>query len=304
MKIFTNFKSVFLIILILSATNLFSQGNDEEDLLKMLDEIAAENEEETNYTSMIFRSTRVINSQSVENMGEGTLDFRISHRFGRLNTGIYEMFGLDKAQIRLAFEYAVLDNLTLGIGRSSFMKEVDAFVKYGILRQSTGEKEMPFSLYWFSSATYTTDRNFIPIEDDGEYFNRRFSYAHQLLIGRKFSDFLSVQLMPTLVHRNLVRYATDENDVYALGAATSFNFLPRTSLNLEYFYLLPGTTADNFNNSFSIGFDLETGGHVFQLHLSNSLGMIEKSFIPQTNGRWDKGDIHFGFNISRVFQFK
>jgi hypothetical protein len=125
-----------------------------------------------------------------------------------------------------------------------------------------------------------------------------------MIIARKFSDKLSLQLSPTMIHRNLVLTTEDENDVYAIGTAGRYKLTKRTALNAEYFYVLPGETADNFYNSLSVGFDIETGGHVFQLHLTNSQGMIEKFFIPANAGRWSKGDIYFGFNISRVFSLK
>ena len=107
--------------------------------------------------------------------------------------------------------------------------------------------------------------------------------------------------MPTVVHRNLVKTSLESNDVYSIGAAMRYKLTKRTSLNIEYFYVLPEQLANGFNHSLSIGFDIETGGHVFQLHFTNSTSMIEKGFIAETSGNWGTGDIHFGFNISSVF---
>jgi hypothetical protein len=129
-------------------------------------------------------------------------------------------------------------------------------------------------------------------------------YAHQLLIARKFTQGISFQLTPTYIHRNLVETVDDQNDVFAIGAGGRVKITKRMAINAEYFYLLPGQTADDFYDSFSVGLDLETGGHVFQIYLTNSKGLIEEQFIPATEGSWAKGDIHIGFNIHRTFQLK
>jgi hypothetical protein len=161
---------------------------------------------------------------------------------------------------------------------------------------------MPVSVVLFAS-TALNSLNFTDPERNN-LFSSRLSYTYQAIIGRKFSEKLSLQFSPTLVHRNLVATTIDRNDVYAAGFSGRYKLTKRTALNAEYFYVLPGKTADDFYNSLSIGFDIETGGHVFQLHFTNSQGMIEKFFIPATTGNWLKGDIYFGFNISRVFSLK
>ena len=133
------------------------------------------------------------------------------------------------------------------------------------------------------------------------FFSSRLYYVTQLIMGRKFSNAFSLQLSPTLVHRNLVLTDAEKNDVLALGAAARVKLGKRTSINGEYIYVLPDQLAPGYRNSLSVGFDIETGGHVFQLHFTNSTSMIEKGFIGETVGDWADGDIHFGFNISRVF---
>lgn len=265
------------------------------DLLSLL----GEEEPVTNYTTATFKTTRVINMHSVENAAGGVLDFRISHRFGAINTGAYDLFGLDVASMRMGFEYGINDRLMVGVGRSNVNKEADAFVKYKILRQSTGKKKMPVSVSWFSSAVVRMTK----WEDTSRtnYFSSRMYYCHQLLIARKFNESLSIQLAPTLVHRNLVKDSTMMNDVFAGGIGARYKITRRTSFNVEYVYVLPGQIEDIYTNSLSIGFDIETGGHVFQLHFTNSKPMNEKGFITETTGSWEKGDIMFGFNVSRVF---
>jgi hypothetical protein len=289
-------KTLLLLTILLVAFPVLAQ---DDDLLKLLEE---EKTEEINYTFATFKTTRVINLHSVEQPADGVLDFRISHRFGRVNSGAYEFFGLDRSTIRLGLEYGLTDRFNIGIGRNSFEKIYDGFFKAKVLRQSTGARVMPVSVNLFSSAAITT----LEWADTSRpnYFSSRLFYTNQLIIARKFSDNLSLQLSPTHIHRNLVSRTADENDVFALGFAGRYRLTRSITLNSEYIWILPGETANQTANSASIGVDIETGGHVFQLHFTNSLGMIEKSFVAQTDGRWDNGDIHFGFNISRVFTLK
>jgi hypothetical protein len=276
------------------AVPFFSFAQDEPSLMDLLGE-----DTEINYAAFTFKSTRVINGHSIENAAKGVMDFRISHRFGRVNSGAAELYGLDVSTIRLGFEYGVTDRLMVGLGRSSFNKVFDGFAKFKILRQSTGAKKMPISLSVFSSVALETVAWANP--DRENFFSSRLYYAHQILIARKFSKALSLQLSPTLVHRNLVQTNAEKNDVLALGFGGRQKITNRTSFNFEYFYVLPNQIAEGLYDSFSVGFDVETGGHVFQLHFTNSTPMIEKGFITETSGNWSKGDVHFGFNISRVF---
>lgn len=263
-------------------------------LLSLLEE-----EQTTDYISASFKTNRIINLHSIENTSSGTLDFKISHRFGFLNSGIDDLFGLDQASIRLGFEYGLSDRLMIGLGRSSFEKTYDGFMKLKLLHQSTGLKNMPIALSYFGSTSIKTTPFQNP--DRENYFSSRLYYTHQLLIARKFSESLSLQLSPGVVHRNLVKTNDEENDVWHLGIGGRYKLSKRTSLNCEYIYLLPDQVAPGFRPSFSIGFDIETGGHVFQLHFTNSTSMIEKGFVAETTGDFLNGDIHFGFNVSRVF---
>jgi hypothetical protein len=282
----------FLTLLFLSLfTNLFAQ---EDDLLSLLEE-----EEVTTYITAAFKTNRVINLHSLESTGQGVLDVKISHRFGFINGGAYELFGLDNANIRIGADYGILNQLTVGLGRNSFEKTFDGFLKYKFLRQSTGKKNIPITAAAFASIAIKTLRWENP--DRENYFYSRLNYTYQVILGRKFSKSFSLQLSPSLVHRNLVETKAESNDVFAIGAATRIKLSKRVGLNAEYIYVLPDQLAPEFRNSFSIGFDIETGGHVFQLHFTNSTSMIEKGFITETVGKWKNGDIHFGFNVSRVF---
>jgi hypothetical protein len=287
-------KILFVLISILFSTNYLSAQNDLDDLF---------GEEETiNYTFATFKATRIILGQSVEQPSSGNLIFDIQHQFGAVNSGYKEFFGLDQAVTRLGFAYGVKPWLTFGIGRTAFQKTVDGSMKIRFLRQSSGKRNMPFTLSYFGNIGMDgLDYSTRPI---AYYFTHRLSFVNQILIARKFNSSVSIQLMPTIIHRNLVERIIDENDVYALGAGGRFKLSQRISMNLEYFLVLSSQTAADFHNSLNVSFDIETGGHVFQLYFSNSNGMLEQQFIPATQGNWFAGDIHFGFNISRTFVLK
>ena len=201
--------------------------------------------------------------------------------------------------MRMGFDYGLTNYLMVGIGRSTYQKTYDAFFKVKILRQSKGKRNMPITLSYVPTIALKTIR----FEDTSRtnYFTSRLFFTHQLIIGRKFSESTSLQLMPTYTHRNLVQLATEPNDLIAIGIGGRQKLSKRVSLNFEYYYQLPDYKLLNTTNSLSVGFDIETGGHVFQLHFTNSQGMSERTFITETTGLWEKGDIFFGFNISRVF---
>lgn len=290
--------TAFFIVFSAISISLYSQ----EDLLALLD---ATVEEPVNYASATFKSTRIMNGHSIERMPPGQLDFRISHRFGRVNSGPYEFFGLDQANIHFGLETGIFDWLMIGVGRGTYEKTFDGFAKFSILRQSTGVRIMPVSLSLFSSMAVTSVK--WPDPERVNYFSSRMSYVHQLLIARKFSQRFSAQITPSFVHRNMVATELDPNDLWSLGAGARLKLTSRISLNAEYYYLVRPVNdymSQEVYNPLSVGFDIETGGHVFQIILTNSVAMIEKGFIGETTGDWLKGDIHLGFNISRVFTFK
>ncbi|MES2520381.1 MAG: DUF5777 family beta-barrel protein [Bacteroidota bacterium] len=277
--------------------------NAQDDLL---DELEKNQVPTTDYTTATFKTTRIVSGHSVETVAAKHLDFRISHRFGAINSGFEELFGLDQSQIRFGLEYGLTDQLTIGIGRNSYQKTYDYYAKYKILRQSTGEKSMPITVALFGAA-YT---NTMPTQPDAKFYTNleRQTYCGQILIARKFGERVSLQLTPSILHRNKTESVDDANTLYSLGMGGRFKLTKRTSLNVEYFYT-PSTLGEKtlrssqYTNALSIGFDIETGGHVFQLHCTNSKGMSEKYLIGQTTGQWTSGDIFYGFNISRVFSF-
>lgn len=285
---------VAVIFLTLAPATLFSQ-EEEDSLLDML----GPEEPVTNYATASFKTTRIINSHSLENTDHGVLDVKISHRFGFLNTGWYEIFGLDQASIRLGLDYGLTKWLMVGVGRSTHEKTYDGFIKARILRQSSGARKMPVTLSILSTMSINTLKWADPERDNLP--SSRYAYAFQLLVGRKITEGFSIQLMPSMVHRNLVPTKEDAHDIFALGVGGRVKLSKRVAVNVEYYYAHPNQLPAQNTNSLSVGFDIETGGHVFQLHFTNSTHMIEKGFITENTGNWLDGGVHFGFNVSRVF---
>jgi len=286
----------FFIVFLIFSTPVFAQDIDD-----LLEEVTGN---ETEYTTATFKSTRIISGHSIERMPIGQLDFRISHRFGEFNSGAYNLWGLDQANIHFSLEYGITNWLMVGLGRGTYEKTYDGLVKMTILRQSKGDKVMPVSLSYLTTMAVNSLRWDKPYELN---FWNRVSYVHQILVARKFNERFSFEINPTYVHRNMVGTEMDPNDLWAVGAGARFKLTKRISLNAEYYYVIPPIhdyRSSKTYNPLSVGFDIETGGHVFQLHLTNSLAMIEKGFIGETTGQWTNGGIHLGFNITRVFALK
>jgi len=287
-------------VLILGMIVLYSIPAKSQDLDALLEK---ESKPLTTYATATFKSTRIVNGHSVERMKKKQLEFRVSHRFGELNTGSYNFWGLDQGTIHLALEYGLTDWLEIGIGRSTYEKTADAFAKFSILRQSTGEKNMPIQL------SYLTSTEVIGLNTNAamqQNFSSRMSFVNQILIARKFNESLSLQLTPTYIHRNLVPTELDRNDLFAVGIGGRYKITKRMAFNVEYFYVYRDNASSlpiTYYNPLSIGIDIETGGHVFQIMLTNSTAMREGGFIGKTTGKWSDGGIHLGFNISRVFSF-
>ena len=279
----------FILIVFFSLSIPFT-GLAQEDLLDMLE---SSQEPQTNYTIATFKNTRVVSGQSIETNGKGVLQFMIQHRFGTINSGWRELWGLDNSTIRLGFEYGITDRLNIGLGRSSFLKTFDGLVKWRFLNQKSGSQNFPFSATAVSSIYLNSSEWENP--DRENYFSSKLSFHHSLLLARKFGDKFSLQLMPTVVHSNLVSTAEDLNTMYAMGVGTSIKLTGSLRLNAEYYYLLPDQIySKELTNSLSIGVDIETGGHVFQLHVTNSKGMTEQFLVGNTTGSWGDGDIYFG----------
>lgn len=264
---------------------------------------------EKDYSIATFKSTRLINMHTIESLGPRTLDFRISHRFGPINSGSYNAFGLDgPANIRLGLEYSPNGRFMFGIGRSSFERTVDGFLKYRLLRQASNG--LPFSATLLAAAYYTATKDLNKFANGFDKYanaSSRYSYCYEIMFARKFSPNFSAQIAPWFVHYNLVEQITDKNDAYGVSGLFRMKFTKRAAITAEYGYRInkytavTNTSKDTNYDSFSIGYELETGGHVFQIQFTNSFGIIENQFFTHTQSKWNNAGIRLGFNISRVF---
>lgn len=296
-------RKLYLLTLIFSISSFsYSQG-----LLDELDSITPAKKE---YTIGTFKGTRIINGQSVEMPGKGDMQFMIQHRFGSFRGGIVDFFGLDQAGIRIGVEYTLPfydGRICIGVARSNYLKMWDGSIKYQMLRQSKGPKSFPFTIDLYASMGITSIEYSDP--DRNNYFTSRMSYCFQILWARKFGRWFSMQITPTVLHKNLVPLKEDQNTTAHLGIAGKVRISNRVSISAEYFWPIYGQNFADINNlpikgPLSIACDIETGGHIFQLVLSNSQANFDQTFIGETNQDWLNGDIHFGFNISRSFSFK
>lgn len=296
-------------LLLLSFVVFTSSAFAQDDLMNMLEEeIESTSGPEKVYAT--FKGIKLINANTIETTKKKTLEFRITHRFGNMQlgkqAGVHTLGGLDNASnIRFSFDYGLTDKLSIGIGRSKTLEHIDGNLKYRFLEQKTSG--MPISAAYFTNIAVT------PVIDD-KYgnFTDRISYTHQLIIASKVSSSISLELLPTFIHRNLIienvhpsNGSTDKNDILAMGFAGRVKITKRISVVADYFLTFSKfRNAENgFYDPFGIGLEFETGGHVFHVNVTNSSGIIENDFIPYTTDSWGDGNYKLGFNISRVFNF-
>ncbi len=299
-------KTILIASLVFTTGAAYAQGNDSkkkddsDELMNMLNQQDAGKKEKT-YTTATFKTTRIINGASIENVAKGVLDFKISHRFGAFNTGFNGFFGLDNANTSLGFDYGISDRVMVGISRGTYEKEYEGYTKIKLLRQTEGGS-MPVSVsYMGAISIQSLPAPTLPAGQDYHFSNRMY-YVNQVLIAKKISQALSLQLTPTHIHYNLVSTTAEPNDLFAVGIGGRLKLTNRISLNAEYYYRINklGNSSITYYNSLSLGFDIETGGHVFQLLFTNAPGITERVFVGQTSVSWPDG-LRFGFNISRVF---
>ena len=274
----------------------------QENLMAMLDSAETES---SNKVFATFKTSRIVNSHSIETVKKNSLDFRITHHFGDISGqggGVHTFFGFDQASdIRFAFEFGLSDRLTIAVGRSKIGEMLDGYLKYRLLQQTTDNK-MPVAITIFTNAVITPQKN---INKEYDVFAHRISYTYQALIARKLNSKLSVQLMPTLVHRNYIFNPKDENDLHSLGVGARMKLTRSFAILADYFYSFSSFRTDNDETYFAplgIGVEIETGGHVFHMFFTNNAAIVENSFIANTTSSWKKGEFKFGFTISRTFE--
>ena len=290
--------SISILLLVCSISWVFAQ----DDLLAELN--SSEEPKKSEKVIATFKTSRIVNGHSIETVPSKSMDFRITHHFGDVSGdagGIHTLYGFDDASdIRLAFEFGLTDRLTLGVGRSKISETLDAYLKYRLLQQTTDDR-IPVSVTLFTNGAIVSQKA-TGIEYDN--FAHRTSYTYQALIARKFNSNLSLQLMPTLLHRNYIFNSKDENDLYSLGIGGRIKLTKSFALLADYFYSFSTFRKDNnqtYFNPLGIGVEIETGGHVFHMFFTNNGAILENSFLANTTSSWGKGEYKFGFNISRTF---
>lgn len=262
----------------------------------LLDELNAKIKIDSSVTSA-FKGLKIVNLESTKLAAKKDFYFVIAHRFGSVKGGLKEFFGLDQSSIRFSFIFGVTDGLNIGVSRSSFNKVYDVTIKYKLLQQQGNG--FPLTVVGFNSIAINTaidSDNFSNFE-----FKHRLTYLSELLISRKIDEKLSLQIVPIVFHENYVQNDSQENTQYALGGGGRYKLSKHVTFNVDYAYHLNRADNSLFNNPLSVGFDIETGGHVFQVLFTNSQPLHDAGFLTNTTGEWSKGDFFFGFNLSRVF---
>ena len=268
----------------------------------LLDALNEEVEDPTLPVTATFKDTRIVNVQSNETPGAGVLHFVIAHRFGTLSSGAYDLWGLDNAQMRMAFDYGISDRLSVGVARNTYQKTYEANVKARVVRQTTGPQAFPLSVTWYSVAMANGLR--VPDEALPHPFSRRLSYVHQAVVARKMSDAWSLALVPSFVHRNVVLDKRRPPRPVALGHRRTL----QTRTPFQPQWGIPPLPDQSFDDTFSpacpSAWTSKPAGTFFNCTSPMPGGMFERSFLAEPAGSWANGDVYFGFNLSRVFTVK
>lgn len=282
-------KQIFISTFLICSLIVFSQ----DELLNEIDTVI----EEPNYASAVFKGLKVINFESTKLVAKKGFNFIVSHRFGTVKNGFQNLFGLDEAVTHLNFVYGLSDNINISASRSSNQKIYEVATKFRLVNQQAGK--LPFTVVGYTSVLANTslDTDNLPKLE----FKHRLSYVAQLLVSRKMNKNLSLILSPTFFHDNYLTDDFQDNSQYGVGFGSRYKLGKRWSLNTEYGVHLNRSENSLYKNPFSIGVDLETGGHVFQLLFTNSQSMNTNGVFGTSTGEWGESDVYFGFNLARSF---
>ena len=263
----------------------------QEDLLKDIDSASSQKSK----VDAAFKALKIVNIESTKLASKGDFYFIVAHRFGSLKDGFEGAYGLDNAISQLKFMYGVSEWFTISAARSELAYDFSG--KFLLHSQETNG--FPVAIAAFTSVAFNNtlkESNYPRMK-----FENRLVYVAQLLVSRKFNNKFSFEIAPTFFHENFVIDDEQDNSQYALGLGGRYKLAKRWSVNIDYAAHLNRSSSSPFKDPLSIGFDLETGGHVFQMHFSSSQGIHEAGFLGNSTGDWSKGDIFFGFNLLRVF---
>ena len=308
-------KIISLLLLTFSFCRLYAQT----DLSSLFTDSLKENNMPVIAT---FKSGILINAQTNETLHQHDLLFAVGHRFGDVGGslgGSKTFYGLDMISDDLiGFEYGITNRLTVGVGRdkgatnNANVNQTQLWygtLKYRLLQQ-TMDNNMPLSISLFGRGIISSMAS-LPTNNDAHFnnFKSRLSAAGQVIIARKFSDYLSLELLPTYIRRENV-VSPDNQNMFAMGIGGRLKLTEHMAIEMDYFlpFRSPQTknyfnTQDNtiFYNPLSVGLAIETGGHVFHIDFTNATSMMESQFIPGTVSNWTKGQFRWGFNFSRTF---
>jgi hypothetical protein len=282
---------------------LFVQAQEDDLLGELESDITIDNA-----VIAAFKGLKVVNFESTKLANKNDFYLIVSHRFGTVKNGFDDLFGLDQSVTQIKFIYGINEWLNLGFARSSNYQKYGLHAKYRLFNQTD---KFPVTIVGYNLLTANTS-----LKDD-QYpnidFGDKLTYTTQVIFSRKFNENFSMILSPTYIHENLATRSIEimedgttmnydeENDQFAIGVGGRYKLSKRVSINADYGIHLNRNSNSNFKDPLSIGLDIETGGHVFQVHFTNAQGMFEESFIVNGNGDWGDGDFFFGFNLSRVF---
>lgn len=237
-----------------------------------------------------FFSTRHALTPTVETVAERELLFSIMHVFGPLDAGYEQFWGLDSyANIRLGFDYGWSDRTSVGIARSRTDKLVEFRLKHIALRQMESGS-VPLTLGATAGAGWNTTPGLL------RPFGDRLSFFGSVMAARKWSETVSVQVSPMVSHVNLVP-ADEENTAVSVGIAARYRSSATRAFAIEASPVLMGR-SDATHTHWAVSYDMETGGHVFQLFVSVGEGLVEPYWVQKSR----TPTLKFGFNVNRIFR--
>lgn len=244
----------------------------------------------------VFQGTRFINLHSANVADKNELQLFIQHRFGDISGGFYDFFGLDESSSRIGLEYGLFNNFNVGVGRSSYMKTFDGFLKYRILEQSS---TIPLTITATVAGSVPTIKDVFP--DAFDSFSEKASGNLQVHFAHSFKK-LGFQVSPGYIATGFIPVENDKYSFFTLAAGTSAKLSKKVSVNIEYLHRFEDKI--DYVNPLSASIDIDTGGHLFQIMISNSQQMYDQAIITNPAGDWTEGHLFLGFNLVREFNFK
>lgn len=273
-------------------------------------------------TEFVFPTSKIVNSQTTETNRKNFFSVNLTQRFENLynssiknplNTAAHNLFGLGNiSDIRFGIDFGITNYLTLGLGRSKYNEMFDGTVKWAILSQTKANRPVSISFYGnIGYSTMSTEKLYAGVVPIKKNEFHRLQYCSQLLVARKVNEKLSLQMMPTYVHRNFIKlsgntnnFSEDKNGLFSMGVAARLRLSKKIVFAFDYFYNVSEFQKKNplgYYNAFGVGIELLIRKRMFNVNFTNSDAILESSFMPSTRSTWKQGQIKVGFNISKWF---